>query len=186
MTEHFGDDLGVDVAGEEQGGTRVPQVVEARLGRSARSPNLGCGELRAECFACSNRAATRVNLLKRREMRQRRNTTICRYFAISRHLQQPIVLPSHGRGRWFEPSIAHSRKSCFAGITQNSRGVQYRIPNSCIPVVHQPSSLGAHRLRMAEVTSSSLVGSTSVSPTDERFHYSTPSLIGGGDLRSRH
>src|ERR687889_1556722 len=90
MTEHFGDDLGVDVAGEEQGGTRVPQVVEARLGRSARSPNLGCGELRAECFACSNRAATRVNLLKRREMRQRRNTTICRCFAMSRNLQQPI------------------------------------------------------------------------------------------------
>src|SRR5215212_11900380 len=100
----------------------------------------------------------------------------CRNFARFRSLQQTVVLPSHGRGRWFDPSIAHSEKYCFAGITQNSRSVQYRIPISCIPVVHQPSSLGAHRLRMAEITSSSLVGSTSVSPTDERFHYSTPSL----------
>jgi hypothetical protein len=35
---------------------------------------------------------------------------ICRYFATSRNLQQTIALPSHGRGRWFEPSIAHFYK----------------------------------------------------------------------------
>ena len=57
---------------------------------------------------CRNRAATRVNLLKRCERRQDKNTAICRSFAISRNPQQPIALPSHGRGRWFEPSIAHS------------------------------------------------------------------------------
>jgi hypothetical protein len=30
-----------------------------------------------------------------------------REIASSRNLQQTIVLPSHGRGRWFEPSIVH-------------------------------------------------------------------------------
>jgi hypothetical protein len=53
---------------------------------------------------CRNRAATRVNLLKRWERRQDKNTAICGSFAISRKPQQPIALPSHGRGRWFEPS----------------------------------------------------------------------------------
>src|SRR5918993_2995133 len=113
-------------------------------------------------------------------------TTPFRPLSITRDENISCMMPLHGRGRWFDPSIAQSRKSCFAGIKQNSRSVRYRIPLSCVPVVHQPSSLGAHRIRMAEITSSSLVGSTSVSPTDERFHYSTPSLIGGGDLRSRH
>ncbi len=56
---------------------------------------------RSEC------AATRVNLLKDREKCHRQNTSICRRFAISRYCQQTITLPSHGRGRWFEPSIAH-------------------------------------------------------------------------------
>jgi hypothetical protein len=58
---------------------------------------------------CSNRAATRGNLLKCWDKYQSRNTIVCRYFASSRNLQQTIVLPSHGRGRWFEPSIAHSQ-----------------------------------------------------------------------------
>ena len=35
---------------------------------------------------------------------------ICRCFAHSGNRQQCIVLTSHGRGRWFEPSIAHSKK----------------------------------------------------------------------------
>jgi hypothetical protein len=56
---------------------------------------------------CSNRAATRVNVLKGREERQFKNMAICRNSASSRNLQQTIALPSHGRGRWFEPSIAH-------------------------------------------------------------------------------
>ena len=67
---------------------------------------------------CSNRAATRANLLKCQEKRQYTNTAICRYFASSRNVQQPIVLPSHGRGRWFEPSIAHSERYCFPGETR--------------------------------------------------------------------
>jgi hypothetical protein len=29
-------------------------------------------------------------------------------------------LPSHGRGRWFEPSIAHS-KTCWLGIKRVGR-----------------------------------------------------------------
>src|SRR5688572_12356238 len=42
---------------------------------------------------------------------QRRNTAICRDSVSSRNLQQPILLPSHGRGRWFDPSIAHFVKT---------------------------------------------------------------------------
>jgi hypothetical protein len=57
---------------------------------------------------CSNRAATRVNILKTWERHQIENMHICRVFANSRNLQQTVVLNSHGRGRWFEPSIAHS------------------------------------------------------------------------------
>src|SRR5215208_6404330 len=59
-----------------------------------------CSRTKAQ-WLCSNRAATRVNLLKCREIRQRGNSVICRYSAISRNLQQTILLPSHGRGRWF-------------------------------------------------------------------------------------
>jgi hypothetical protein len=50
-------------------------------------------------------------------MRRRRNTVICGCFAISRNRQQTIVVPSHGRGRWFDPSIAHSKSILFAGKT---------------------------------------------------------------------
>ena len=39
----------------------------------------------------------------------------CRNFAGLGNIQQTIMLPSHGRGRWFEPSIAHSKKVSFAG-----------------------------------------------------------------------
>jgi hypothetical protein len=66
---------------------------------------------------CSNHAATRVNLLKCWEMRRRRNAAICRNSASSGNVQQTIALPSHGRGRWFDPSIAHSQKALFAGKT---------------------------------------------------------------------
>ena len=65
---------------------------------------------------CSNRAATRANLLKSREKRHGLNVLICRYFASSRNLQQTIALPSHGRGRWFETSIAHSEKRRSARV----------------------------------------------------------------------
>ena len=33
------------------------------------------------------------------------------------NLCEPSDLPSHGRGRWFDPSIAYSKKSYFAGNT---------------------------------------------------------------------
>jgi hypothetical protein len=52
---------------------------------------------------CSNRAATRVNLLKCWEKSQHRNLAICGSFAISsRNLQQTNALPPRGRGRWYE------------------------------------------------------------------------------------
>ena len=54
-------------------------------------------------------------------MRNRVNAAICSNFAQSRNLQQTIVLLSHGRGRWFEPSIAHFKKCNFPGKTQGSR-----------------------------------------------------------------
>jgi hypothetical protein len=43
----------------------------------------------------------------------RKKTAICRSFASSRDFQQAFTLSLHGRGRWFDPSIAHSYKvSC--------------------------------------------------------------------------
>jgi len=72
---------------------------------------------------CSNRAATRVNILKTWEKHHSWNTLICRYFANSRNPQQTIVLPSHGRGRWFEPSIAHLEKVAFCrrNVSRNEK-----------------------------------------------------------------
>jgi len=61
----------------------------------------------------SNRAATQTNILKTREKPYSKNPLVCRSFASSTNLQQTIVLTSHGRGRWFEPSIAHSQKVAF-------------------------------------------------------------------------
>jgi hypothetical protein len=87
--------------------------------------------------ACSNRAATRVNILKCWEMSRRRNKAICRYFASSRNLWKPIVLPSHGRGRWFEPSIAHPLKSALCRIFMRPKiGMANYIPAH----VQQPCS----------------------------------------------
>jgi len=61
---------------------------------------------------CSNRAATRVNLSKCWEKHWHSNMAICGHFAISRNVQQSIMLPSHGRDRWFETSIAHFGNTC--------------------------------------------------------------------------
>ena len=89
---------------------------------------------------CSNRAATRVNLLKTREKCVRRKTVFCRDFEISRNLQQTIALLSHGRGRWFDPSIAHSGKYRFAGKTQDVCRGWEQVSAFSAPVVHQRSS----------------------------------------------
>src|SRR5215212_3957374 len=56
---------------------------------------------------CCNRAAILANILKGQEKRRRPNPSICRHFASSSNLQQTITVPSHGRSRWFELSIAH-------------------------------------------------------------------------------
>ena len=91
--------------------------------RILESGNYGSDE--APCMlreaVCSNRAATRVNLLKPREKRYEGNASFCSNFAISRTSEKTIALPSHGRGRWFETSIAHFGKwvetvDLFAGI----------------------------------------------------------------------
>jgi hypothetical protein len=43
---------------------------------------------------CSNRAATRVNLLNTREKQYTRNTCVCSYFANSGKAQQSVTPPS--------------------------------------------------------------------------------------------
>ncbi len=53
---------------------------------------------------CRNRAATRVNLLKRWERRQDKKYGYLQEFCNLQKAQHPIALPSHGRGRCFEPS----------------------------------------------------------------------------------
>jgi hypothetical protein len=47
VPEHLGNDLGVDVAGEEEGGARMPEVVEADR-RQAGAPEQGLQEAVAE------------------------------------------------------------------------------------------------------------------------------------------
>jgi hypothetical protein len=46
-------------------------------------------------------------------------------------------LPSHGRGRWFDPSIAHSEKQLFSGLSHyQNQGLQLP-PSSCAATVQQ-------------------------------------------------
>jgi hypothetical protein len=57
---------------------------------------------------CSNRAATRVNIVKAREKLPRPNASICSNFASYRNLQKTIAPPSHGGGHEFESRRVHS------------------------------------------------------------------------------
>ena len=89
------------------------------LGLSTYCPSVGRSwctgptslQLAVTPLVCSNRAATRVNILNTQEKCHTDNMLICRYFESSRNVQQTLVLTSHGRGRWFNPSIAHSKKA---------------------------------------------------------------------------
>ena len=63
---------------------------------------------------CSNRAATRVNLLKGLEMHQRRNAVISSSFASSGNLRKTISPPSHGGGHEFESCRVLSEKRQFS------------------------------------------------------------------------
>jgi hypothetical protein len=100
---------------------RASRIREARLCTKQATMHVwdSCAPWKDRCTSvtvptlCSNRATTRVNLLKAREKIQHRKSSICGSFASSRKLQQTIVLPSHGRGRCFETSIAHSGKVLF-------------------------------------------------------------------------
>jgi hypothetical protein len=75
----------------------------------------------------SNRAATRVILLKGGEKRQHKNLAISRCFASSRNPWHNITLHSHGRGRWFEPSIAHSEKILYCREKHGMRDLGRRL-----------------------------------------------------------
>src|SRR5215212_7074828 len=57
---------------------------------------------------CSNRAATRANIVKAREKLPRPNASICSNFASYRNLQKTIAPPSHGGGHEFESRQVHS------------------------------------------------------------------------------
>src|SRR5215216_7044748 len=89
---------------------------------------------------CSNRAATQTNNLKTQEKHYTVNSIICRYFANSRNLLQTIVLPSHGRGRWFEPSIAHLEKAVFYRQNVSSKEASDQIRGFFTATVLQPAS----------------------------------------------
>ncbi len=82
---------------------------------------------------CSNRAATRVNLLKSPEKHKRRNTAICSYFANPGMVQQSIVPSSHGGGHEFESRRVHPESS------PNTRKNEARDPSIGV-VVQQPCS----------------------------------------------
>ena len=57
---------------------------------------------------CSNRAATRIILLKTRAKHFQKKSVICRHFASSSNPQQTISPPSHGGGQGFESPRVHS------------------------------------------------------------------------------
>jgi hypothetical protein len=80
---------------------------------------------------CNNRAATWANLLKAQENRQRRNQHFCRHFALFSNLQQSIILPSHGRGRWFDRA-SPTLKSVHLQDKYNEQGwIEYRLAHFC-------------------------------------------------------
>jgi hypothetical protein len=68
---------------------------------------------------CSNRAATRVNLLKHREERQYRNRPTCTDSANSRNLEQTISAPLHGGGQGFESPRLHYKGALSICKTTN-------------------------------------------------------------------
>src|SRR5215208_6910947 len=61
-------------------------------------------------------------MLKTPEEYPPENTPICREFAIFRTLLKSITRPLQGGGRWFEPSIAHSKKAVVLQVKCVSGG----------------------------------------------------------------
>jgi hypothetical protein len=64
-------------------------------------------------FTC---AATRVNLLKCREIHQTQNPSICSYFASSRNVWQTIAPPLHGGAQGFVSPRLHSQRLEFCRL----------------------------------------------------------------------
>jgi hypothetical protein len=61
---------------------------------------------------------------------------VCRYFWTVVNNHDVMDLPSHGRGRWFEPSIAHSQKVLFCRQNEPANGKHSSTHGTC---VQQPS-----------------------------------------------
>ena len=78
------------------------------------------------------------------EMCQRRNIAICRNCAISRNLQQSIVLPSLGRGRWFDRASPPCQGWCLRG-----KVVPMKEPNEDLGPFYTPSKVRIALLRGA-------------------------------------
>ena len=77
---------------------------------------------KASALRCSNRAATRVNILKVRAKCSWKKIAICRYFAIPRNVQQPIKPPLHGGGQGFESPRLHSENVVICRINEAETG----------------------------------------------------------------
>src|SRR4028119_1666223 len=111
--------MGKDVGDERR---PEPSDVQGRM----READRGAGEkternsVTLACL-CSSRSATRANLLKRREKRNRPNTSICGYFAVAGKAQQTIAPPLHGGGRGFESPRLQPRKGADGRKHQRPR-----------------------------------------------------------------
>jgi hypothetical protein len=90
---------------------------------------------------CSNRAATRVNLLKTRERHRKENMRVCSYFANPGTLQKGMMPPLHGGGQGFESPRLHPRIRAFAGRLEDEKADRSQTTPSITPVVHQRTSL---------------------------------------------
>jgi hypothetical protein len=89
---------------------KVPQDEVRKIGLQAAGQMLIIPDLvlmQEPQHLCSNRAATRVNILKCWEKLHRPKICICRGFARPRNLQQTVVPPSHGGGQGFESPRVH-------------------------------------------------------------------------------
>jgi hypothetical protein len=84
---------------------------------------------------CSNRAATRVNILKAREKRHEGNARICSDFASFRKLQQSIVPLLHGGGQGFDSPRLHFQES---PICRNNRVMRKGLSGDTAPVDTNP------------------------------------------------
>ena len=106
---------GIKIHDHTAWGPTAVSSCEMHLGRTEASKPMSRGSAAYKrryssvivAYLCSNRGATRVNLLKYQEQRFSRNTCFCSDFASSGKVQQSVAPPLHGGGQGFDSPRLH-------------------------------------------------------------------------------